>query len=510
MSARTQERTKVLGGAALSTVLAAGLLAPAWAGPGDDTLTVAMEQGLSTVNSYFNIANEVGIFQKQVWDGLLYYDNQTGEVVPNLAESFALVDDLVMEFKIRSGVTFHDGTPFTVDDAVYTLQYAANPDNGILRRNAVNWIESVEKIDDQTMRITMASPAPGAIVDLGRNLPIFKVGAFEGEGLDANPIGTGPYKVVELDPGGTFRLERNEDIFEGSPKGMAEIGTLVWRTIPDKSTQVAEIFSGGVDWIYKVPPDEAEQMGMMPNITSIGVPTPRISYVMFDASGASGDTPTTDIRVRQAVAHAIDRQAIAENLIRGASTPIDALCFPGHFGCTQDVTHYEYDPEKARALLAEAGYADGLEITLASWRDRPVIEAMIGNLRAVGIEVDLNFMPTSAVIEKWVSDGWPMVSGARGLTYPDVAAMAMLFFDMGARDMARDQQVADWLKEGHDGTVPEEREAAYAKALGRIAEQAYALPLFTYSTSFVYRSDLDIAQPYDEQPSFYDAQWTGD
>lgn len=345
------------------------------------------------------------------------------------------------------------------------------------------------------------------MVSLGRNLPIFKTGAFEGDGIDGNPIGTGPYRVVEIEPGGTIHLERFEDYFPESPKGAAKIKTLVWRTIPDKSTQVAEIFSGGVDWIYKVPPDEAGQMGAMPGVTSISVPTPRLAYLMFDVAGVTGDTPTSDIRVRQAIAHAINRKSIAENLVRGAATPVNALCFPTHFGCTQEVAAYDYDPEKAKALLAEAGFGDGLELTFAAWRDRPIVEAVIGDLRSVGISVDLNYLPTSTVIQKWSTEGWPMVFGARGVSFPDVSAMAQLFFDMGARDMTQDQQVADWLQEGHDGTVPEERKAAYAKALEKIAAETYALPMFTYSTNFVYRSRLELPQPFDEQPSFYDAEW---
>jgi len=184
--------------------------------------------------------------------------------------------------------------------------------------------------------------------------------------------------------------------------------------------------------------------------------------------------------------------------------------FPIAFRVHAGRDRIDYNPEKSIALLAEAGYADGLEITFAAWRDRPIVEAIIGDLLSVGITVDLNYLPTSTVIQKWSTEGWPMVFGARGLSFPDVSAMAMLFFDMGARDMTQDQQVADWIKEGHDGTVPEEREAVYEMALSRIAEQAYALPLFTYSTNFVYSSDLSIPEAFDEQPSFFDAEWIDD
>lgn len=205
-----------------AVLMAFGISAPAVAGPDDDTLTVAMEQGLATVNAYFNIANEAGIFQKQVWDGLLYYDNQTNDVLPSLAESFEVVEGKYIDFTIREGVTFHDGTPFSVDDAVYTLNYARNPENGVLRRNDVNWIADVEKTGERTMRITMSGPAPGAMVSLGRNLPIFKTGAFEGDGIDGNPIGTGPYRVVEIEPGGTIHLERVRGLLPRKPQGRGE------------------------------------------------------------------------------------------------------------------------------------------------------------------------------------------------------------------------------------------------------------------------------------------------
>jgi peptide/nickel transport system substrate-binding protein len=494
--------------------LALGIIAigcavlPAKAGPADNSLTVASEQELSTVDLYYNIANEAGHLSKLVWDNLLYYDGRTGEVKPALADSYRFVDPLTIEFKLRENVKFHDGSKFGPDDVIATLNHVRDPKAGVLRRDDVNWLKSVERVDDRTVRVSFTEPSPGALVIFGRNLPIYKKGTYDTQkGLDTRPIGTGPYRIVELQPGGTIRLERFAEHYEGSPKGKAEIQKVVWRTIKDKSTQMAELLGGGVEWIAKVEPDQAEDLKAIPHLKVESLSTHRVSYLVFDAGGVTPNKALEDVRVRRAIAHAIDREGIAKSLVRGASEVVHGFCVPGDFGCHAELPSYDYNPAKARALLAEAGLSGGFDVVLGAWRDRPIAEAIIANLRAVGIRANLRFAPLSAIVDQWIGKQLPMVFGARGVNYDDVAAFAPLFFDMGSRDMARDQQVADFLKAGREGSEPNERKENYRKALERIAAQVYGLPLFTYSTNFAYRANLEVPASKDEQPPFYRARW---
>src|SRR3546814_5652200 len=190
-------------------------------------------------------------------------------------------------------------------------------------------------------------------------------------------------------------MVRNEDYFGGS-RGKAKIGTVKFRTIVDPETQLAEMMTGGIDWIWDVPKEKAEQLEMMPQGTVVNADTMRVSYIGMDAAGRGGDHPFTKLKVRRAVAHAIDREAIAKNLVGGVSKVVHAPCYPSQVGCTQDVPKYEYDPEKAKALLAEAGYPDGFETDLYAYRDRQYTEAAMGYLQAVGIRTNLKYLQYQA------------------------------------------------------------------------------------------------------------------
>src|SRR5882757_7157057 len=153
-------------------------------------------------------------------------------------------------------------------------------------------------------------------------------------------------------------MARNPDYFAGSPKGKPSIGKIVYRTVPDSATQLAELMTGGVDWLWDASPENAAKLAQMPGITVTSAPTTRMSFLSLDAAGRSGKTPMQDARVRRAIYHAIDRAAITKQLVGAGAAVLDSMCPPVQFGCATDVTVYPYDPAKAKQLLVEAGYAD--------------------------------------------------------------------------------------------------------------------------------------------------------
>ncbi|WP_151613173.1 ABC transporter substrate-binding protein [Sinorhizobium alkalisoli] len=493
---------------ALAAVLASG---QAMADKASDTLNAAFTKELESVDSYFNSAREGVILQRSIWDGLIYSNPQTGEYQGNLATSWKWVDDTTLEFKLREGVKFHNGEEFDAEDVVYTVNFVANPENGVVVQRNVNWMKSAEKVDKYTVRITTNGPFPAALEYLAGPVSIYpneyyaKVGPA---GMALKPVGTGPYQVESVEPGKHFVLKKFDGYHDG-PKGKAAIGTVDIRTIPDVNTQLAELFSGGLDFVWGVPSDQAEKLAAMGRFNVVNESTMRIGYLELDAAGRSGkDNPMTKSAVRRAIAHAIDRQAIVDNLLKGKSKVVNSACFPSQFGCEQDVTVYDYDPEKAKALLAEAGYPEGFAIDFYAYRDRGYAEAMLAYLAEVGITANLKYLQYSALRDLRRNGETSLGFQTWGsYSVNDASAITSEFFKHGAEDFARDDEVKGWLDVADTSVDTGVRKENYSKALKKIADEAYWIPLFSFNSNYVFTADAEYTPTPDEVVRFFQMRW---
>lgn len=496
---------------------AAMLAAPALAGKSDDTLVWSTDREVNAPLPYYEQVPEMVVMNHHVYDTLLYRDPKTNEIGPLLATSYKWIDDVTMEFELRNDVVFHNGKKFSADDVVATFNHVASPDSGVLTKRNVSWIKSAEKLGDYKVRVNLTAPFPAALQYLSGPTAILPAGIWDLAKKDAAgkpdygtvpPIGTGPYKVTEFVRGESLSTVRNENYFDG-PKGQPKIGKLVFRTVSDPEAQVAELLTGSLDWIWDVPKDKAEEMKASGLVQVVNAPTMRISYLSMDATGRSGkDTPWAKLKVRQAVAHAVDRNAIAKNLVGGASTLIHSACFPTQFGCTQDVPQYDYDPAKAKKLLAEAGYPNGFESDIYAYRQREYTEALMGFLREVGIKTTLKYMQYKTLRGLvWDGTGTPNMMTWGSYSINDVSAITSHFFKGGKDDYCKDPDVIKWLETGDTSTDPEVRKDAYAKALTRIQEKLCWLPLFTYAKYYAFSNDLGFTPTSDEIPRFYTSTW---
>jgi len=216
---------------ALMTGFAAG---PAAAGKKGGTINIALEKELETLDWYFNTAREGIVLSQHAYDFLIYRDPVTFEHKPLLATSWKWLSDTVLELELRQGVVFHNGAKFSADDVVYILNYAANPDNKVKYWTYVNWIKEVKKMGDYKVQIVTHKPFPPAIEFLSCAMPIYPKDYYAqvgSKGFGVKPIGTGPYKVAEVEPGKKIVLEAFDQYFAGSPKGKPAIKRIVWRTI---------------------------------------------------------------------------------------------------------------------------------------------------------------------------------------------------------------------------------------------------------------------------------------
>ena len=488
---------------------------PAAAGKKDDTLNIALEKELETLDWYFNTAREGIVLSQHVYDFLIYRDPVTFEHKPLLATSWKWLSNTVLELELRQGVVFHNGATFSADDVVYILNYAANPDSKVKYWTYVNWIKEVKKIDDYKVQIITHKPFPPAIEFLSCAMPIYPKDYYAQvgpNGFGVKPIGTGPYKVAHVEPGKKIVLEAFDKYFAGSPKGKPAIKRIVWRTISEVNTKLAELMTGGLDWCWLIPPDQATKLAQVPNIKVVESETMRVGFLYMDAANVSkdafNDNPFTKLNVRQAMNYAIDAATMSKTLAGGQSKPVDSVCFPTQFGCTGDVTKYSYDPVKAKQLLTEAGYPNGFEVDFYVYRDRPYAEAIVGSLANVGIKAKLVQLQYSAMREKFQGGKVQLGFWTWGSnSINDISAFVDYWFMHTTDDIARDPKVLDLLTAASGEMNVEKRKALYKEALQIIARQAYTVPLFTWVTNYCFSSELDFTPHSDETPRFYMAKW---
>ena len=498
----------------LAASLAAAILlaTPAFAGKKDNSVRFAYDQVPENVDPYFNNVRIGVIIGQQVWDTLIYRDPKTNEYKGQLATAWKWTDDKTLDVELRQGVKFHNGEPFDADDVVYTLNYIVKPDSKVVTTQYSEWIERAEKIDPYKVRIIAKRPAPAAIEYLAGPIVIHpneyyaKVGP---KGMNEKPVGSGPYRVTEHAIGKYLRLERNPDYFKDSPKPQPKIDKVEIRFIPDRQTQVAEVMSGGIDLIMSVPLDQAEQLKAVPSLQVVAGETMRIVFLHYNTLDNTPAPQLKDIRVRRAIGHAIDRDAMVKRIVGESARVLHTQCFPSQFGCTDEgAPRYTYDPAKAKELLKEAGYPDGFEIDLYAYRERNQTEAMIGYLRAVGIKANLRFMQYAAMRDAVRAGKAPLVHQTWGSSsVNDVSASIPIYWKFLPDDTSRDAEVRDLLEKADSTVDLNARKQAYKKALTLIAERAYALPLYSFPASYVASKDLNFVAYPDEMPRFWEMSY---
>ncbi len=499
-----------LAGLALAGAIA--LSSPAIAGKRDDTIRYANDQAPENIDPYFNNVRIGVIIGAQVWDTLVYRDPKTNEYKGNLAKSWKQIDDKTIEFELRQGIRFHNGEEFDADSVVYTLNFVANPANKVTTQQNVSWIDRAEKLDKFRVRVVTKNIFPAAIEYLAGPVVIHpaKYYAEVGpRGMNAKPVGTGPWRVVNHNPGKSLLLERNVDYFKDSPKGTPKIGKLEMRFIPDRQTQMAEMLSGNMDLIMNVAKDQADQAARVPQLQVVSGETMRIVFLQMNTLDGAPAPQLKDIRVRKAIAHAIDRESIVKNIVGAGARVLHTVCFPSQFGCTDEgAPRYNYDPALAKRLLTEAGFPNGFDTEIFAYRERNQTEAMIGNLQAVGIRAKLTFSQYAAMRDQVRANKSALSHQTWGsFSVNDVSASTPVYFTFQADDISRDPEIRDLLLKGDNSVDPAVRKSAYRDALRLISERLYAVPLWSLPVYYVASKDLSFSPYPDEMVRFWEMSW---
>ena len=314
------------------------------------TIVPLMDPHALTTNSQFSI-------YYSVWDPLSRVDEE-GKLQNYLAESWQNETPTSWIVKLRKDVKWHDGSPFTAKDVVFSVQRLLDPATKSIWTAVYSYVTGAEAVDDYTARIKTKTLVVNVPQDFGR-MQMMPKDAYEKLGRDAflkTPVGTGPFKFVKMAAGDSITLEANMDYYKGPPK----IKTLIWKQVPDPATRVAELLAGTSDIVISLPPNEVTRINNSPNakITSGG------SVIRVMLNFAQSTTPALkDVRVREAAIRAIDADAINKAIYGGMAGKQTGWLDKNSFGYNKELKPYTYDPAKSKQLLAAAGYPNGLPIT---------------------------------------------------------------------------------------------------------------------------------------------------
>lgn len=329
----------------------------------------------------------------------LYELTPEGDIVPNLATGHTVsADGLVWDFTLREDVVFHDGTPLTAEIVKGSMDRFLDPENAFAFVFLLARVDSIEVVDTYTVRFNLETTFAPFLAHLTHSTTaIILPAAVEqfGEDFGENPVGTGPFQLANWDRGSRIDLERFDDYWGEMPG----IEGLAFLAVPEDTTRMALVEAGEADVAVRVPPADVPRLNAAPGVTVENVSSLRTIYIYFNHTME----PFTDRAVRQAINYAVNKEEIAEFIFGGAVRPSDAAISPGIFGYTP-VGKYEYDPERARTMLAEAGFPDGFDTTLYCptgryLRDIQTCEAVQSQLAEVGVNATIETLEWSAYLD---------------------------------------------------------------------------------------------------------------
>jgi peptide/nickel transport system substrate-binding protein len=355
------------------------------------TLNANMEQSLANLNPSIHMADP------------LVFREPNGSVKPHLATAWSYPDEKTLRFKVRQGVKFHTGDVMTTEDVAFTYNLLLDPKTDSRHTPALQAIGEVKAVDAETVDFVLKNPDATLLGRLSI-LPVIPKKYFESIGgvdpYGQKPVGTGPFKFVEWVKGQRVVMEANPDYFLGPPK----LKTIVYRQISEDNTRITELLTGNADLVNNVPPSLAPKIKGDAKTELQTVRGLRNVYLKINTKKA----PFTELKVRQALNHAIDVKLIVETVLGGNAVPTPGgYEGPGVWGYYKDVDkeRYPYDPAKAKALLAEAGVTPGtINILSAKGRllnDAEVVQAIAGMLQNIGFTPQVQLLDFTVVNDEW-------------------------------------------------------------------------------------------------------------
>ncbi|GAB6931280.1 glutathione ABC transporter substrate-binding protein GsiB [Paenibacillus sp. JCM 10914] len=416
---------------------------------------------------------------RTMYEGLMGF-NERMELIPVLAENHSISEDgLTYTFQLRQNVKFHDGTDFNADAVIANMDRIMNEENNLRMRRSFTTVEKVEAADENTVVFTLNQPYNAFLNKTAMALMISPKALEDGVDVTKTPVGTAPYKFKEWVQGDRLTVVKNEDYWQAN---VPKVDSITFRPVPENGSRIAMLKTGEADFIYPMPTEQVSEVEGDSNIIIDTIDSTIVRYVTLNTM----KEPYDDLKVRQAINHAIDKEAFIKVVKSGLGTPLTSTMssMTQHYS---EQPAYEYDIEKAKSLLAEAGLPDGFEAELWGENDSETMKGMQfiqQQLALVGITVDVKSMegatlseqinsatPENAKIQMWFVSWSPSSGDADGATK---GLFSSDFFPPAGSNTAyyKNDNVDQWIKDANASVSDEEARNIYAKIQEQIWSDA--------------------------------------
>lgn len=421
---------------------------------------------------------------RAMYAGIAAFDNDM-HPTPDLADSWKWLDPLTLEVKLRAGVTFHSGAALTADDVVFTfnrlLETGAVGGQTSPRKGLLGPTKAVVKVDALTVRFELGEPWPVLPAMLTFQEVVGKafterVGAA---GMATAVDGNGPYRLVQWRRGDSLVMQRYAGFFGGpaavKPQARACAEQVIVKIIPENASRVAALLAGDVDIVNELPAHDIRAVEANPNTRVMAVNGTRTFFVALNTTRK----PFDDVRVRQAANHAVNRKLIIDKLLAGRAVPLNGVMSPAAFGFNAELPAYAFDARKAKALLAEAGHPNGIDVTLDT--DAPqkdTAEAIAAMLTQAGIRTKVSVGEASQLRGRWAGTGpregdmWISSWGNGSLDPTDIFEPTLQTGGRGNAAAYSSKRVDDLLAAGGRETDEAKRAGLYREAQAIINRDA--------------------------------------
>ena len=465
--------------AAAAALVGAAALGAAERASAQETVTVAVTETIASHNPHADSVSLMYAAWCQVYGCLFHYDFETGRHTSFALESWGLKDPsdtLTWTFTLKEDLEWHDGTPVTTADVLHSIDRIRNDPQTRQSHNA-RYVADVVAVDDRTFEITTTEPV-ATLPFYMQNFIITSKAVFDEHGREAadreHPVGFGPFKLKELVVDNYMAIEKDPThplVSEDTPD------EIIFKIMKEPEQRVTALLNGEVQIAQFIPPQLVPRIDSAPNADTAWVDSVEIMFLAMNPEFE----PWDDKRVRQAVAHAINREAIVRAILQGQASILNGPVGPGQVGYDpNNAMGYEYDPEKAKQLLAEAGYPDGVDIEYQTpvaryIADKQVSEALVPMLEEVGFRVDFKTPEWGTLWSNVQKGGVPFYYMGRGSVIDPSAALSQ-YFETGAspRIMFSNAEVDQLLQSERQTFDHDARMEVLGAAMAKITEEAPA------------------------------------
>jgi len=357
-------------------------------------LTIDLAADAATLDPQLQWDTDSYSIYRNIFDNLVTRD-AAGAIMPQVATAWRYTDDTTLVLDIRAGITFHDGSPLTAGDVAFSVNRIIDPALKSSQLSQFDQISSAEVTGPAQVTLHTKTPYPVLLAQLVKlsivpKAVVEKLGDTE---FNQHPVGSGPYKLRLWQHGVATTLDAVPGYWRGTPP----FPSVVFRAVPDVTTRMADLRAGRADLVRGLSPDDAEALKLERGVQLLTIPTERVAYLSINALAGPGK----DVRVRRAIAMAIDRETLISALQQGYARSVAEVLTPANFGYTTDVPAWPFDPDAARKLVKEAGAeSTTVQFITSPVYDRRLNEAVQQMLADIGLKVDIVMMDQPSFLRR--------------------------------------------------------------------------------------------------------------